>query len=1148
MKTNIMALRAAAMTACSILAIALASPAQAQMGFSISVDGSHVAGDPVAPDRERETDRKLATTDIQVTFDGLSTKPSLNVLPSSRRSIYGAGEAVSFTIDANYAPWISRAEVRIFEAGSDRPIAVLPGALGQPVGWQMPADGADEYSYLARVYDANGRFDETQALQLVRGDAGAVEAPDLPVWGDDRTALRNISVDGGMVSVYGTGLPAGGSVRVLGESVPVDGAGAFVIQRLLPTGDHSINVAVDAPSGDGMVFTRDINIPTQDWFYVGMADLTLGTRWGDGKIVDAAPEEFDDIYAKGRLAFYLKGKIKGEYLLTASADTGEGPLSEMFTGMLSSDPQSVLRRIDPNQYYPVYGDDSMLVDDAPTRGKLYVRLERGPSSVMWGNFRTVVGNSALLRSERVLYGAAARIESDAVTASGAPVFEGQVYAAQPGTLPARDVLRGTGGSAYVLRRQDVVPGSETVTIQRRNAVTGLVVSTTRLQPGVDYSISYMQGLVILNRPLSAVQRSDGAVQSSSDDIVELVTQYEFSPPAADLDELALGGSATVRLGDAISVGVVGMRENVDGQGDVRVYGANIRVAPTERSYLEAEILRSEGTSLSSWLSTDGGLTYVQQPLANGTAPANAYRLHGQVALDDFMSGTFDAVAGFTLEKREAGFSTLEQQTRHDTLAFNGFVEAQMTEDLAVALNYDNVDNATGARRDELGAEARYRLSEAWSVSLGVLHRNEVRPGGSASANGFRTDLGARLTYSPDDDLSIYGFGQTTIAHSTGYGRNDRVGMGADFRLGSDWTLSAEASAGTTGPQAMAMIGHEPEPGKRSYVGVRVSPDVQDDFFVRNKALNGIVMGTQQRFNEAVSVRAENTYGLFSDAGSATALYGVDFTHDAHWSSWGLYETGLIADDNASDFERHALSLGFGYKDAGIDWTNRGELRFESSEDGTRDRTTALIQSGLSIKTDDDWRVLAGVDSLLSRSDQSAILDGDYVEASVGVAYRPVEHDRLNALFRYTYLYDLPGPDQASRRASNLGPAQRSHIFSVDANYDITPHLTLGAKYGVRVGEVSASRNSDDFVPSIMHLGILRADIAVFNDWGLLLEGRALYNPQSSIVDLGALAAVSYDVTEQVRLGLGYNFGQFSDDLRNLNYDDHGVFINMTAKF
>lgn len=1141
-------LRIAAMTACSLLALTLASPAVAQMGFSISVDGTHVAGDAIQADPRRETDRRLATADIQVTFDGLVAKPSLNVLPVNRRTVYRAGERVEFIIDANYAPWIARSEVLIYEVGKDRPVAVLPGQIGKTIGWQMPTDTMGEFAYLARVYDRNGRFDETLSLPLKRGDDVSSKADDLPLWGDDRTGVRSIAVEGGMVTVHGKHLPAGGRVHILGEDVPVDARGAFVTQRILPAGDHSIAVAVEAANGDGMVFTRDINIPTQDWFYVGMADLTLGKRWGEGVVIDANPEEFDGVYAKGRAAFYLKGKIKGEYLLTASADTGEGPLSEIFSGVLSSDPQALLRRIDPNQYYPVYGDDSVMVDDAPTRGKLYVRLERGNNSVMWGTFRTLVGNSALLRSERVLYGAAARGESDAATAGGAPIYEGDVYAAQPGTLPARDVLRGTGGSAYVLRRQDIVAGSETISIERRNAVSGLIVSTTTLRAGVDYSINYLQGLVMLSRPLSASQRSDGAVQSSSDDIVNLVAQYEFSPPNADLDEFAYGGSGTLRLGDAASLGVVGMTETVEDGRDLRVYGANARLAPTENTFLEAEILRSEGAALSNWHSADGGLTYVQQPAVAGASAAYAYRLKGQVSLDDVLAKSFDAVAGFTLERREAGFSTIEQQVREDTLAFNGFVRAQLTADLALALNYDHVENAVGARRDELKAEASYQLSADWAVAFGLLHRDDARPGNSASGTGARTDVGTRVTYSPSDDVSVYGFGQTTLYNSVGFGRNDRFGAGVDLGLAETWTLSGEASTGTSGPQALATVSHESEPGKRTYVGVRVSPEAQDDFFVQNKALSGLVMGTQQRVNEAVSVRSENTFGLFSDAGSATGLYGVDFTHDAHWSSWGTYETGRIVEQDVADFERHALSVGFGYKDDGIDWANRAELRFEDSADGSRNRTTALLKSGLSVKTDDDWRALAGFDGLFSRSDQSAILDGDYIEASLGAAYRPVNNDRFNALFRYTYLYDLPGPDQVSRAGRVLGPAQRTHILSVDGNYDLTQWLTVGAKYGVRFGEVSQSRDIKDFVASTMHLGVIRADLKVIEDWAVLLEARALYNPEASIADFGALAALSYDVTEQVRLTLGYNFGQFSDDLRDVSYDDHGVFFNMAAKF
>jgi hypothetical protein len=1148
MKTNFKILRATVLTASSVLALGLARPSLAQMGFSISVDGTHVAGDPVPANPERRVDTALDSMDIQVTFDGLDAAPSLNVLPADGRSAYRAGEAVSFIIDTNYAAWIHHAEVRIYDAQSDALLVVLPGRTGQGIGWSLPTGGVGEFYYVARVYDRDGRYDQTRPLPLNRTEQETAATQDIPVWGEDRTGERNISVYGGTVTVHGTSLPPGGRAKFLGESIPVDASGAFVIKRILPPGDHNLSIAVDTADGQAVVFNRDINIPTNEWFYVGMADLTVGKRWGEGDIVAAGPGEFDDLYAKGRAAFYLKGKIKGEYLLTATGDTGEGPLDQMFTGILSTDPQALLRRIDPNQYYPVYGDDSVLVDDAPTRGKLYVRLERGPSSVMWGNFRTVIGSSDLLRSERVLYGAAGKIESDTVTPNGAPVYEANLYAAQPGTLSARDVLRGTGGSAYVLRRQDIVPGSETISIEHRDAVTGLVVSTTQLRPGVDYSINYMQGVLILARLLNSSQRSDKAVQSSSQDVVNVVAQYEFSPPNADLDEFAYGGSGTVRLGDMVTVGAVGMTETTEDDQDLRVYGANIRVAPTEQTYLEAELLRSEGTAVSSWLSTDGGLTYVQQPAATPATRAYAYRIRGQAALDDLLQDTFKAVAGFTLEGRQAGFSTGELQAQHDTLAFNGFINAEITTDLALALDYDHLSNATGNRRDELAAELVYRLREDWTVSLGLLHRNTFAPGGSSETSGNRTDLGARIAYNPTDDLTVYGFGQATLMHSLGYGRNDRVGAGADVKLGTDWTLYGEASVGSTGPQAMAGLSYEADPGKRSYLGIRVLSETRDDFFTTSRSVSGLALGTEQRINEALSVHAENNYGLFSDAGSTTALYGVNFKPDALWTGSGTYETGRIFDDFGSDFERHAISVGLGYQDDGIEWSGRGELRLEDSADGSRDRVTALLQSGLSVQTSDDWRTLAGLDGLFSRSDQSAILDGDYIEATIGAAYRPVNHDRLNAIFRYTYLYDLPGPDQVSRGGNVLGPAQRSHILSVDANYDLTPFLTVGAKYGVRIGEVSKSRAVRDFQASTVHLSVVRADLEVLDDWRLLLEGRVLYQHETATSDLGALAAVSYDITDEVRLGVGYNFGRFTDDLSDLTFDDRGVFLNITAKF
>lgn len=1130
-----------------VAALAINSTALAQAGFSIAVDGQYVAGDRRPDIEPRVTDVSLAHTDIQLTYDGLGGEQRLAA------SFMGAqpgpdGTSLRFGLDTNYGQWLDRAELRVFEAGSNTPLFAVPFENGAAdVNVVGRTDG--ELVYVARVYDPAGRYDETQAQTLDLGpiiEAGVVEGR-LPV-GRDNTAGRTIPVHGGTVTVHGTSVPQGAQVWVLGESVPVDRSGGFVIDRILPPGDHVVDIAVIEPGGKTTTFRRDINIPTSEWFYVGLADLTVGTRWGSAEVIDASPDEFDDVYLKGRAAFYLKGKIRGEYLLTAAGDTGEGPLDEMFSGALSTDPQALLRRIDPNEYYPVYGDDSALVDDAPTSGKLYVRLERGPSHVMWGNFRTEIGESSILRAQRTLYGASGHYESNSVTAQGDPRYRGTVYFAQPGTLAATDILRGTGGSAYVLRRQDVAPGSEIVRIETVNAVTGTVIESRSLRPGVDYSINYMQGLIILAQPLASSAPASGAVQSSQTDYLNLTVQYEYTPTGMEPQDYAFGASGSAWLNDNVRIGATAASETDPDGNDISVVGINARVEATQNTFVEGEILRSQGQGRTDWLSTDGGFTFVQQPSATPVDEAYAYRVRAEADFSEFLDGTFKAVGGVMIEGRDAGFSTLGQQTVHDTFLGSAYLDVMLAENLELGIDIDHIENTSGMQRTEAGAEIRYQLNEDLSVSVGLVHRETSRPGGSDEDNGARTDAGVRFAYQPYEYLTLHAFGQVTAHASEGYGRNDRAGLGAEWQIDEHWAVGVEGSVGTTGPQAQATISHSPAPGERTYLGFRVAPDGRDDFFNRTQSINGLVAGGERRLNESVSVHAENTYGLFSDAGRMTSLYGVNFTPDAVWSASATYETGRIEDDLASDLERHALSAALSYVENGIEWTSRGEVRIEESEDHSRDRNTFLGQTGLSVQTSDDWRMLAGVSALISESDQTSILDGDYIEATVGGAYRPVDNDRLNALIRYTYLYDLPGPDQVSRNGSTLGPAQRSHIFSVDANYDVTENLTIGGKYGFRIGEISDSRAAEDFERSSMHLFVLRADLGIITDWHLLLEARGLYQPETQILNTGALAMVSYDINDTVRIGAGYNFGNFSDDLRDLTYDDGGLFLNLSARF
>ena len=56
----------------------------------------------------------------------------------------------------------------------------------------------------------------------------------------------------------------------------------------------------------------------------------------------------------------------------------------------------------------------------------------------------------------------------------------------------------------------------------------------------------------------------------------------------------------------------------------------------------------------------------------------------------------------------------------------------------------------------------------------------------------------------------------------------------------------------------------------------------------------------------------------------------------------------------------------------------------------------------------------------------------------------------------------------------------------------------------------------------------------------------LHMPDLNESRAGALATVSRYVGDHLKLGLGYNFTDFSEDLTDLSYQHHGVFLNLTG--
>jgi hypothetical protein len=1163
------------------------SPAALRQAQGRLAPGETPSAGPAARsiDRQRQADVGLAAVDIQVKFDGLEAKPLLNVSTDPVRASWRAGEAVAFLATSNYPAFIAQAEIRIFRDGeAGRPVAVVPVAINGRAAWTMPETGPEAgeggFHYVLRVYDARGRFDETEPLALERTERDLAlhtrtEAV-APGWGEDRTAFRNIPVHGGAVTVHGRHVPPGYTVTVLGETIPVDPGQAFLVQRILPPGGHAVDVAVKGVSkSGGLSFARDIHIPDNDWFYVGLADLTVGKRMGDARIEEVRPGEYDEVYTKGRLAFYLKGKIKGRYLLTAAADTGEDDLDRLFRNLDSQDPRRLLRRLDPDDYYPVYGDDSTFVEDAPTKGRFYVRLERGDSHVMWGNYKTEVTGTEFLRSDRALYGASAVYRSEETTAFGARRTEVTAYAAQPDTLPAREEFLGTGGSAYFLRRQAIVEGSETVHVETRDAVTGRVLRRQTLRYGEDYSFDYMQGVIILRRPLSSMTGSDGPVRDGAlgGGSIHLTVNYEYEPVAREVDGYVYGGRAQHWLGDHVRLGVTGMDDSTE-LADQKAFGADVLLRRSDDTWIKAEIARSKGRGFASHRSSDGGLSWGEE--GTGSAPRDrgtAWRVEGRADLQELGAPLQGRIGGY-YEKKEAGFSSLHDHASVDRRIWGAHADLAVTEEARLALAYDELGDGDGQTKRDGTASVSYAFDAHWKLSFGVSYTELMAPraiaAGKSGYDGERLDAGLRVDYRIDDDRRVYAFAQGTLSRSGDIRRNDRAGVGAEVRLTDRIGATGEVSYGTHGFGALAGLTYDRTADEHYYLGYRLDPDRafgldrRDTLSGRDKG--AVVAGLRRRLGETASAYTETSYDMFGRRTALTQTYGVVYTPDAMWTLDAGLEIGRVRDDTRdasgterSDFDRYAPSLSLGYKDEerGLDARIRGEVRIERSDDGTRDQNTWLIATGLGWKASPDWRLIAHLDAVISdtKSAVTSYADTDYAEASVGFAYRPVANDRLNALFKYTWLYDLPGNNQVigAWSGDSYAPAQRSHILSADAVYDLFPWLSVGAKYGFRYGEVkyrmgSGTAFEEEWQTSSAHLGVLRADLHLVKNWDILVEGRVLHMPQADTTDYGLLAALYRHLGNNFKLGVGYNFGRFSDDLRDLTLDDKGVFLNVVGKF
>lgn len=1122
------------------------------------------------------------------------------------------GQPVRFSMYANYWNFIDRAEVRIFRAEqsvTDVPLAVVPVDPGGLAEWQPVVSrslmSGQALNYVLRAYGKDNQFDDTRtrSLSMIHEDAlpkepnpvampagnilfdpsnwvfdigdavfdpgDWVEDPDEPAhaihaaampqgdllagYGENNLALQNIRLGSGTVKVDGSGIPPRHSVWIAGRQVPVDPEGNFVAEVILPTGMHTVEVAVRDEEGNETLYLRDLEFEQRDRFYVGIADLTVSESRTSGPMEQLQGEQtsFDfDSPFDGRLAFFVNHKFADHWRVTASADTREGPVEDLFSNFLDKSPDALFRRVDPDYYYPSFGDDGSVEETTPTLGKFFVKLSHDESHALWGNFRIGYLENELAQVDRGLYGGNLRWQSEGSTGFGEERIALDAFAAEPGTVGGRDEFRGTGGSLYFLRNQDILNGSERVRVELRDRDSGLVMGVVNLRPVVDYDIDYLQGRIVLAEPLSSTEDSATLVRSGGvgGDEAYLVVRYEYAPGFDDIDALTTGGQGHVWLNDYVKLGLTASSSEA-GQTDSSLRGADLVLRKSANSWLKLQAGQSEGLVSSALYSDDGGFGFVgQDELAFTGASADAYRADLSVGLGDFLPSLRGRLTLYT-QALGAGYSAPGLATLTDRDHYGGTLQLPLGRRVSVSAKADKRIQDLGLETTAQEVDLGFRLSERWSVSAGV--RKELREDNSpivplTQELGERTDAVVQLGFASRASWRTYTFVQDTLSKTDSREDNGRIGVGGSYEFGDRLRMNMEVSDGDVGAGGRLGTNYQLSDRTNLYLNYALENERTDNG-LRARSGN-LISGVKRRLSDSSSVYLEERYQDSDLMAGLTHATGVTLTAKDRWNMGANMEVGTLTDfQTGAQTERRAAGLRLAYALDTVQLSSAIEYRFDDAEqlDATRtERATWLFRNNFKYQLTPDWRLIGQLNHAFSDSSLGQFYDGAYTEAIVGYAYRPAMNDRLNLLAKYTYFHNVPTTEQMTLQDTAAQFIQKSHIASVDLTYDLTERWSVGGKFAHRLGQLSLEREDPQFFENPAQLYILRTDFRVGQDWEAMLEGRMLDMPDLNEQRLGALVGVFRYLGKNVKAGVGYNFTDYSDDLTDLSYTHQGVFINV----
>ncbi|CAB1220240.1 hypothetical protein SFB21_2574 [Acinetobacter bouvetii] len=827
---------------------------------------------------------------------------------------------------------------------------------------------------------------------------------------------------------------------------------------------------------------------------VGMVEGALNFKKFDPKQLsginsnDGFEEELNEISASkdgkrnltGRAALFLKGKVKGEYLLTLAYDSDKDKNQRLF------------RDIRPDEYYPVYGDSAAKGFDAQSTSKLYVRVDKGRSYAMYGDYVTRTENDeglSLGQYNRSLTGVRSTVEMDK--------YKVTAFAAQTNTQQVVNEQRAMGISGPYslggLNAQDVRDNSEKVEVITRDRNNpGLIIARTSLTRFTDYEVDTFSNSIYLKDPVSSVDADLNPVY------LRITVESDEGG-----EEYTVGGlSGAVKVTDQVKVGASYVKSNNPlTQEQLASVNTVVKFA-NDKGKLISEFARSENIN-------DGlnSLTQINtQADATGKLSGNAARVELNYSYKDLEmkvyhnqadTGFYNTAAPITAGRKESG---IKARTQFNKIGL-AKLEAIRTEDQSSGVNQGISASIERAINRILAVELGFKYYDE-SSNPATLNTTQVAPYHGVTV---RSKLTSQLPWQGSNVFAEY---EQDISES-----DRRI-----FALGANHQINSKLRAYGRHEVVSSINGlYELNSNQRRNVTV---------FGLDSKYNNNGTAFSEYRVRDGISAR---------EAEAAIGLRNRWEIEKGFYANTSFEQTKSLSNANNLSSDSTAASLGVEYlKNPNWKTVARIEARWADQSD------TILNNLGAAYKYSDDVTLLAK--NVVSLTDSKSESSGDRLvdRFQLGLAYRDTERNRFDALAKVEYRYDDNKTDLSNPSLKHV------YIFSNHLNYHPTRDFTLSGQYAVKNVQTTFSGLEST---GMTHMFSARAMYDINERWDAGVHTGVLWSDMSSGRRVLVGGEVGYLVAANLWLSAGYNFsGYKDDDLVDSDTTIQGAYVRFRFKF